>query len=187
MSTDLGANFTYMGLYVNVEQVDKEFLEDHLPNRHDYGFLYKTSDYADSDMQKTRELETNPFEFNWYPFNHPDYMTEDPTPADWLTQTPERVDMDQILKFAVGENFITNEDGFFSKVQNFYYYDWANGPDPNIMDPAYKQPRLYLPWDLDKVLKSGSETASGTSEVVEHPPSSPPNRMVRGKTSTPKR
>ncbi len=113
MSTDLGANFRYMGLYSNVEQIDEEFLEDHLPNRHDYGFLYKYTEYhPDSEVKKTRELETNPFEFSWYPFDHAGYMTETiPPPADWLTQTPQRVDMNQLLKFAAAESFMASVDG----------------------------------------------------------------------------
>ncbi|MCK5565961.1 MAG: CotH kinase family protein, partial [Planctomycetes bacterium] len=155
ISTDGGSNYDLMGLYNNVEQVDKEYLEDHMPDRHDYGFLYKLTEY-NGDLQKTRELETNPFEFRWYPFDHPQYMLEDPTPADWLTQTPQRVDVDQLMKFAVAENFVANSDGTLNKGNNFFYYDWANGPDPNIMDPAYKQPRMYIPWDLDSCLGDDS-------------------------------
>ncbi|RKY09166.1 MAG: hypothetical protein DRP66_02925, partial [Planctomycetota bacterium] len=127
ISTDWGSSYEYKGLFVNVEQVDKEYLEDHMPDRHEYGFLYKLTEY-NGDVQKTREAETNPFEFNWYPFDHPQYIAEDPTPADWLTQTPLRVDMDQMLKFAVVENFVANADGTINKGNNFYYYDWATHP-----------------------------------------------------------
>jgi hypothetical protein len=150
MSTDLGANFRYMGLYGNVEQPDEEFLEDHMPGRHDYGFLYKITEY-NGEILKTREEETNPFEFSWYPFDHPSYMAETvPPPADWLTQTPQRVDMDQLLKFGAVESFISNSDSSFGKGNNYFYYDWATHPtDPNLMDPAYKEPRMYFPWDLD--------------------------------------
>ncbi|MCJ7728780.1 MAG: CotH kinase family protein, partial [Sedimentisphaerales bacterium] len=159
MSTDLGANYTYMGLYDNVEQIDEEFLEDHMPGRHDYGFLYHHTETL-GEVKETRVLETNPFEFRWYPFDHADYMTEISTPSDWLTQTPQRVDMGQLIKFAVVENFIANQDGTVNKGNNFYYYDWATNPtDPNLMDPAYKQPRAYFPWDLDTCM-IGSATST---------------------------
>jgi hypothetical protein len=161
MSTDFGASFRYMGLYNNVEQVDEEFLEDHMPDRHDYGFLYKITDY-DGEIKKTREDESNPFEFNWYPFDHATHVTETvPPPADWLTQTPERVDMDQLMKFAAVENFLANTDGTVNKGNNYWYYDWATHPDdPNLMDPAYKQPRMYFPWDLDTTMNSSNADMS---------------------------
>jgi methyl coenzyme M reductase beta subunit len=150
MSTDLGQNWTYMGLYINLEQIDNEFLEDHMPNRHDYGFLYQRTETI-GEIKETRETESNPFEFSWYPFDHPTYMSETiPPPTDWLTQTPQRVDMNQLMKFAVLENFVYNQDGTINKGNNYYYYDWATNPtDPNLMDPNYKQPRMYFPWDLD--------------------------------------
>ncbi|MHC5182808.1 MAG: CotH kinase family protein, partial [Planctomycetota bacterium] len=172
MSTDFGANFSYMGLYNNVEQVDEEYLEDHIPGRHDYGFLYKKTEY-NGDYQQTRECDDpdlpplpdaciNPFAFNWYPFDHATYMTETvPPPGDWLTQTPSRVDENQLLGMAVCENFTANSDALVNKGNNYYYYDWANHPtDPNIMDPAYKEPRLYIPWDLDTSAGSGTDTMS---------------------------
>ena len=108
-------------------------------------------------FKKTRELETNPFEFNWYPFDHATYISEDPTPGDWLTQAPQRVDMDQLIKFAAAENFTDNQDGTLNKGNNFYYYDWATNPnDANLMDPNYKQPRMYFPWDMDTCFKNAN-------------------------------
>jgi hypothetical protein len=140
ISLDGGASFSPMGLFANVEQVDEEYLEDHVAGRNDYGFLYKAHEIL-GQVQKTRECDDpdlppvpnpcdNPFEFNWWPFNHPDYMAEDPTPADWLAQAETRVNMEQLITAAVGENFIGNTDGMLGKNTNYYYYDYANGPDP---------------------------------------------------------
>ena len=101
-------NGSYKGLYNNVEQVDKVYLVDHIGD-HD-GFLYKHSEYC-GEEQRTREDETSPFEFSWYPFDHPDYMDETtPPPADWLDQTPWRVNIPNLLALAAAENFITNTD-----------------------------------------------------------------------------
>ncbi|MHC5136973.1 MAG: CotH kinase family protein, partial [Planctomycetota bacterium] len=151
ISTNGGASFDYKGLFANVVQVDEEYLEDHMPGRHDYGFLWKRHELG-GDYLKTRWPETDPFQFNWYPFDHMGGGSEVPTPADWLVQAEERVNMDQLLKFAAAENFIQNTDGTINKGNNFWYYDWANGPDPNIMDPSYAQPRMYFPWDLDTTM-----------------------------------
>lgn len=143
-------NGSYRGLYNNVEQVDKRYLADHgLDGISNTGFLYKCSEYC-GEVQRTREAETSPFEFNWYPFDHPDYMTETiPPPNDWLAQTQWRVDIPHLLKLAAVENFTSNGDALLMKGTNFWYYDWSTGPND---DPNFQQPRLYLPWDLDKIL-----------------------------------
>jgi spore coat protein CotH len=56
------------GLWSNVEVPNKSFLDNHGLN--DGGFLYKVEE------QRTREADTNPFAFNWYPFNHPTYIAD---------------------------------------------------------------------------------------------------------------
>ncbi len=158
LSTDLGETWNYMGLYINVEQIDEEFLEDHMPNRHDYGFLYQRTENL-GEIKETRAGEANPFRFKWYPFDHPTDVSETSAPSDWVAQTPERVDMDQLLKFGAVEDFISNQDGTINKGNNFYYYDWATNPtDPNLMDPDYKQPRMYFPWDLDTCMTGATTT-----------------------------
>ncbi|MCK4306232.1 MAG: CotH kinase family protein [Candidatus Eisenbacteria sp.] len=136
-------NGEYKGLYSNVEQVDKTYLTDHgIDNG---GFLFKVEE------QKTRESETNPFAFCWYPFDHPHQPPEEPTPGDWLDQTLWRVNTPNLLTFAVAENFIANTDGAVQKMTNYYYYDWSILPGD---DPAGQQPRLYFPWDLDTTMRS---------------------------------
>ena len=143
-------NGSYKGLYGNVEQIDKVYLTDHgLDND---GFLYKHSEY-EGEVQRTREDETSPFEFSWYPFDHPDYMDETiPPPTDWLDQTPWRVNILNLLALAATENFISNTDGAVQKGGNFWYYDLST--DPNSNDPNFQVPRWYLPWDLDTTIKS---------------------------------
>jgi len=145
-------NGVYKGLYINVEQVDKRYLDDNgLDGNDNTGFLYKHSEYC-GEEQRTREGETSPFAFNWYPFDHPGYMTETiPPPNDWLEQTQWRVDIPQLLALAAVENFTSNTDALVMKATNFWYYDWST--DPND-DPNFQQPRLYLPWDLDTTLKT---------------------------------
>ncbi|MEE8170801.1 MAG: CotH kinase family protein, partial [Phycisphaerae bacterium] len=136
------------GLFANVEQVDKTFLTDHgIDNG---GFLYKET--VAGEDQRTRELETNPFLFNWYPFDHPTdpLNPEVAAPADWRDQAVVRVDMPNLMALAAAENYIANPDGVVNKMNNYFYYDWSILP---LDDPAGQQPRLYFPWDVDTAWK----------------------------------
>lgn len=135
-------NGDYKGLYINVEQVNKRFLTDHGIDND--GFLFKV------EGQRTRELETSPFAFNWYPFDHPNQPPEQPAPPDWRTQTSWRVDMSNLLRLAVAENFTANTDGGVQRMTNYWYYDWSILVGDN---PAGQQPRLYLAWDLDTTMR----------------------------------
>ncbi|MHC4499949.1 MAG: InlB B-repeat-containing protein, partial [Planctomycetota bacterium] len=149
-------NGSYKGLYNNVEQVDKVFLED-MGLDHG-GFLWKKSELIGGEQQRTREAETSPFKFAWYPFDHsatipPDMNNvEVPTPSDWLAQAPNLINIPHLLKLAVAENYIANTDALVMKETNYFYYDWST--DANGLDPNFQQPRLYFPWDLDTVIRS---------------------------------
>lgn len=136
-------NGAHAGLFINVEQVDKVFLPSHgLDNG---GFLYKEED------QRTRELETNPFAFNWYPFDHPLAPPETTAPANWQEAAQTLVDMDALLTLAAAENFISNTEGVVGSMMNYWYYDWSILPND---DPGGKQPRLYFAWDLDVSMRT---------------------------------
>ncbi len=144
---NIWVNGDLKGLYANVEQVDKAFLVDH--GIDEGGWLFK----GPSNDQRTREGETNPYQFNWYPFDH--VNPDDPQPADWHDQTDWRVDMGQALTIAASTNFMSNRDAVVFKNNNYWYYDWA-------IFPEGQQPRLYLPWDLDTTLKKVDEPILGT-------------------------
>jgi len=145
-------NGEYKGIYANVEQVDKRLLADHgLDND---GFMFKRLETGEA--QRTRELETSPFNFNWYPFDHPDDPNnpEVATPPDWLDQALWRVNIPHLLTLGAAENFIGNNDAVVRKMTNYFYYDWST--DPCGIDPNFQQPRLYFSWDMDSTLKDGS-------------------------------
>ena len=67
ISTDGGANFSNKGVYVSVEQIDKEFLKDHDVNNS--GWLYKMEEWGLSQRTHENPFVANPFGFNWYPFD----------------------------------------------------------------------------------------------------------------------
>ena len=143
-------NGDYKGIYTNIEQVDKVYLTDHGIDND--GWLFKIRE------QRTHEdpFVSNPFGFNWYPFDHPPEgeIPEVPAPADWLDQSLWRVNMPNLLALGAADSFIANTDGVVNKMNNFFWYDWST--DPAGTDPNYQQPRLYFPWDLDVGLKGGN-------------------------------
>ncbi|MHC4675405.1 MAG: InlB B-repeat-containing protein [Planctomycetota bacterium] len=156
-------NGSYKGLYSNVEQVDKIYLSDHIGDND--GFLYKLSEY-EGEVQRTREDQNSPFEFNWYPFDHPDYMFETiPPPVDWLAQAQWRVNIPNLLALAAAENFTGNTDGAVQKTTNMWYYDLST--DPNSNDPNFQLPRWYFPWDLDTTLRD-SEIERGIIDQKDY-------------------
>ena len=127
------------------------YLTDHTLDNS--GWLFKHED------QRTHEvpLESNPFRFAWYPFDHsatipPDMNNpEIPAPSNWREQAQWRVNIPALLRFGATENFITNTDGAVEKMNNYWYYDWSTEPND---DPNFQQPRLYFGWDLDTIMKS---------------------------------
>ena len=163
ISTNDGASYDYKGLFVNVEQVDKEFLKDHDVNNS--GWLYKMENFGESQRtHETNPFEPNPFKFRWYPFDHEADATLTTQPVDWLTQAQWRVDMDHLIKLAVAENFAAGTDALVMKGTNYWFYDWSTNPlDYN--DPAYQQPRLYFAWDLDAAMKTQQTSMSITNNL----------------------
>ena len=131
--TRLYVNDELIGVYVNVEQVDKAFLESR--GIDDSGWLYKKSGSAD-DGYKTNEAEANPFESDfcfWEGNCAP--------PASLDTWLPAHLDVPQMLLFGGVNAAIANMDAPIRKGNNYYFYDVAG------------RTRLYIPWDLDTVMK----------------------------------
>jgi hypothetical protein len=129
-------NGALIGVYVNVEQVDKRYLLSRLGD--DSGWLYKKSGSPD-DGYKTNELVPNPYEADLCFWDSNPCAT--PPAADLATYLPAELDVDQMLRFGGINALIANSDAPIVKDNNFYFYDWAGGG------------RVYLPWDLDTTMK----------------------------------
>lgn len=130
----LFVNGTLIGVYVNVEQVDKRFLRSR--GKDDEGWLFKQSGSL-GDGYKTNETVPNPYHDRlcfWH--------GQCATPADLATYLPTHLDIEQMLHFGAVNAFVANTDGPIAKGNNYYYYD----------DPV-GSPRLYIPWDLDTTMK----------------------------------
>ena len=126
-------NGTLLGVYVNVEVVDKRFLEFRIGDND--GWLYKKSG-SSGDGYKTNEGTPNPYE---------DYFTfwssnPGPVPSDLETSLPQKLDILQMLKFGAVNAIMSNSDAPLGKDNNYYFYDYPGG-------------RIYFPWDLDTTMK----------------------------------
>ena len=141
----LYVNGQYYGVYVNVEQVDKRFLEHRGLWLSDDTWLYKQS-----------EIGTPTIEFG--PLTHsPTYNTlcyspfpvgscATPPPAAFAAQLSTEIDMQGMLTLGAVNAWCYSPDDLFSKGKNHYYSDsrYRLGP---ASAPSRK--RTYYPWDMD--------------------------------------
>ncbi|MCC6554818.1 MAG: CotH kinase family protein, partial [Polyangiaceae bacterium] len=117
----------------------------------DDGWLYKHSGSAD-DGYKTNEALPNPYEEALC------FLSNNPCPTppadELLTYLPEHLDIPQLLRMGAVNGIIANTDAPLGKDNNYYFYDWAGGG------------RLYIPWDLDTVMKDNSSLFSGSGTTL---------------------
>jgi CotH kinase protein len=155
----LFVNGTYVGTYVNVEQVDRRFLRSRLGD--DTGWLYKHSG-SPNDGYKTNSTQPNPYEQYLCFFEKNPNNCTTPSAVEMETYLPRHLNVDQMLRFGGVNAIISNTDSPLVKDNNYYWYDWAAGP------------RLYFPWDLDTVMRDslqlfgGSGTTLYTSALFTH-------------------
>jgi hypothetical protein len=136
-----------LGVYVNVEQVDKRFLEERLGD--DSGWLYKKSGGV-NDGIKTNELggADNPLD-DYFCFWDSGNGCTPPSSDELLRDLPGRLDIPQFLRFGAVNALMGNADGPLFKDNNYYFYDYVGGP------------RLYIPWDLDTAMKDSASLYAG--------------------------
>jgi spore coat protein CotH len=144
----LDVNGTDMGVFSNVEQVDKRFLSSRLGD--DSGWLYKRSG-GPSDGYETNEGQANPYEADFCIFDNNPCAP----PADLETWLPQHLAIDQLLRVGAVNGLLANTDGPIAKANNFYSYDYAAGP------------RYYFPWDLDTVWKRSLEMFPGAGSEYQ--------------------
>ncbi len=139
-------NDEYFGVYVNVEQIDKRFLNSRLGDGS--GWLYKKSGGV-NDGFKTHENDglIDPYEAYFCFWKNNGCPL--PTQAELMSELPGRLDIPQMLRFAAVNALMANTDSPIFKNNNFYWYDYAGGP------------RVYIPWDLDTAMKSDFDVFTG--------------------------
>jgi spore coat protein H len=143
-------NGELIGVYVNVEQLDKRFLRSR--GIDDEGWLFKLSGGVD-DGYKTNETTPNPYEERLCFFDKNPCAA--PSAEELATYLPEHLDIEQMLLFGGVNALVANSDAPFYKDNNFYWYD----------DPA-GAPRVFLPWDLDTTMHDTASIFGGTGSTL---------------------
>ena len=135
------------GVYVNVEQRDKRFLENRDLWLDGETWLYKVAEASGGFDLKHGGPQDSPAveDLCYVPFNN---QNPCPTP-DLATDVPQHVDMAGILTMLAADAFLANDDSMLTKGKNFYFADFLGGPK-----------RKYYPWDQDSVAKNNSTNTS---------------------------
>ena len=82
------------------------------------------------------------------PFQEPGQaLCDGPPPEDWTTTLPPLVDLDQLLRMEAVNALIANNHSLFVGATNYWVYNSVDG----------RHPRVYLPWDLDTVMRLATQ------------------------------
>ena len=141
----LEVNGEDLGVYANVEQIDKRFLAARVGD--DSGWLYKKSG-SPNDGYKTNEGTPNPYEADFCFFAKNGCAM--PSDAELATLLPPILDIEQMLTVGAVNALIANTDSPLLKDNNYITYDYNGGV------------RLYLPWDLDTTMRDDYDVFTGT-------------------------
>jgi spore coat protein CotH len=122
-----------LGLYMNIEAIDKEFLEDHFGTADSDGNLWESGwDLkTNEDMPNLTRLQA----FNALVASEP--LNGDHT--NFFAQLDAMVDIDQVLLEMAAETAALTDDNFSNGAENYFIYDHP------------KRGFMVLPWDLDTI------------------------------------
>ena len=135
-------NGTPIGLYLNVEQRDKQYLKNRGLWTSNQTWLYKLGDIYSDELKHGSSGGSPTHAFLCYdPFQSPNRGCSTPDLATFEADLLQRVDMQQMLTMGAVNAFLAHGDSLFSKGKNIYFVDFLIG-----------KRRAYLPWDLDSVL-----------------------------------
>lgn len=135
-----------IGFYVQVEQVDKEFLDDNFPD--DNGNLYKAQDGGatleyrgddKSDYESEYKLDTNEELDDWSDLiTMIDNLNNTP-PEQFVDVMQGILNFDSCIRLLAFNMVMSNFDSYTGSGRNFYLY---NDPETGQM--------VIIPWDLNE-------------------------------------
>ncbi|MBW8041521.1 MAG: hypothetical protein FVQ85_16205 [Planctomycetes bacterium] len=142
-------NGVYRGVYVNVEQINKQFLRNRDLYVKDQVWLYKQEGQTDFLLKVGDAL--NPaspavLALCYEPFGSKKYSGQlCPTPDDdnLVADMNEWVNIQGMLAMEATDALNANTDGLFNHYKNNYFLDFDDGSG---------QKRRYIPWDVDSVM-----------------------------------
>ena len=161
-------NGDYIGLYVNAEQRNKQFLRNRFGTTSGK-WLYEI------DNADTWELEAgDPHSPTWNalcyaPFNQTIYSGKKatggcpmPSDAELEVLLNQYIEMQAMLTQGAIDAFMDNNDALFSHSKNYSFVDFNDGSK-----------RRYFPWDLDAIFRNNTAgiygSLSSRNKLTQHP------------------
>lgn len=161
-------NGAYLGVYVNAEQRNKQFLRNRFGTTAGLWFY-------EIDEANVWELEAgDPHSPTWNalcfaPFNQTIYSGKKatggcpmPSDAQFEVLLNQYIEMQAMLTQGAVDAFIDNNDALFSHSKNYSFVDFDDG-----------RKRRYYPWDLDAVFRSTTAgiygSISSRGKLTQHP------------------
>jgi hypothetical protein len=150
----LVVNGTYMGVYVNAEQRDKQFLKNRALWTAGRTWLYEQEDVGTTAIEEGDGDSPTQLHLCYSPFR-PKGDATCATPGDVALagELAEWVNMRAFVAQCAVDAIIDNNDGLCSHGNNMFIADFLGG-----QTSLGGRTRLYFPWDLDSVF--GSTTTS---------------------------
>jgi spore coat protein CotH len=153
----LYVNNEYAGVYVAIEEVNKQFLArvygsigEDVQNdgglfEYDYTdiwqFTYLGSDLEPYKLRFSRQTEENkPDQESYGPIETIVRLANELPSSQYLAVLGERLDLPQFMKYMAAQNFVAQNDGFlgYAGINNFYFYRLEN-----------TQKHQFIAWDED--------------------------------------
>ena len=131
----LYVNGQYKGVYTNVEQVDKRFLENRGIFVNGSTWLYKSQGPTSWELREGAAHSPTYNTLCYEPF--PEQTCATPDPTTMAATLPGLIEMQGMLTLGAVNAFTFSPDNLFSKGKNFFWADFSTSLS------------TFLPWDLD--------------------------------------
>lgn len=140
-------NGSYLGVYLNAEQRDKQFLRNRGLWVSGATWLYEIDDISSVALEEGDPHSPTYDALCYAPFRagkRRDGVCATPGDAALEAELDGYVDMQAMLTQGAVDAFTANGDALFSHGKNYFFVDFLDG-----------RKRMYYPWDLDAVFGGG--------------------------------
>jgi hypothetical protein len=156
--TTLTINGEHQGVYVNVEQVDKQFLRNRSLWVSGQSWLYFQDDRGQSEYKEGPTSVSPTMEaLHFRPFATGGQLPPAPQGEALQTLLSDHINMHAMLTLGAVNAFTSNPDELFNHAKNFFWADFV--PGSSLGNSNGK--RMYFPWDLDSAIQSTSSSIYG--------------------------